>query len=276
MTAKTLSPQFLSDEVQKSGWIDIHTHLNFLDISPEQAIADGKRLGLRHFVTIGTEPEDWPVVLDLAQRFPEVYCTLGTHPHEGKVYSSQWESFLRQNLSNPRVIAVGEIGLDYYYNNSSRDEQLEAFRRQMSLAEEFQLPVEIHTRDAEDDTIAILREYRDRVRGVIHCFTGSQRLADEALAAGYNLSFSGIVTFKKAEDLQAVCRQTPLDRMHVETDAPFLAPTPLRGQKNRPEFMLWTAQFVAEMKGVPIPDFCVQMRENARRLFPRLGWSSVS
>ena len=271
MAEKVLPDEFADQKVKDIGWIDIHTHLNFLEISPEEAVKVATEKGVDRFITIGTEPEDLPVVLELSEKFsPQVFCTLGIHPHEGKLFDSEVEKFLRANLNNPRVVAVGEIGLDYYYNHSNREDQLQAFRAQMDLAEEFGLPVEIHTRDAEDDTIKILQEFKGRVKGVIHCFTGTQRLATAALDCGYNISFSGVVTFKKAEELQEVCRHTPLDRMHVETDAPFLAPTPLRGQKNQPDYMLWTAKHVAELKGVSILDFCRQMKLNADKMFPRL------
>jgi len=272
---KQLPAEFEQKAVKDIGWIDIHTHLNFLEISDQEAIQTGLQKGLRHFITIGTEPQDLPVVLELADKWaPHVYCTLGIHPHEGRVYDSSIEKYLRENLNHPRVVAVGEIGLDYYYNNSPRQEQLHAFRAQMALAEEYQLPVEIHTRDAEEDTISILKEFKGRVTGLIHCFTGTQALADAALDCGLNISFSGIVTFKSAKDLQEVCKNTPLDRMHIETDAPFLAPTPLRGQKNQPDCMLWTAKFVSELKRVELVPFCEQMKTNAVKMFPKLQWAS--
>ena len=195
---------------------------------------------------------------------------MGIHPHEGKVFDGSVDQFLRENLNHPRVVAVGEIGLDYYYDNSPREEQRQAFRRQMEIAEQFNLPVEIHTRDAEEDTIEILNDFKGRVKGIIHCFTGTQNLANAALDCGYNISFSGVVTFKNAEALRDVCMNTPIDRMHVETDAPFLAPVPLRGQKNQPDFVLWVAKFVSELKGVPLVDFCKQMKNNADKMFPRL------
>lgn len=276
MASKVLPESFSQEQVLACGWTDVHTHLNFLEITPEEAIRQGQEKGVNRFITIGTEPDDLPVVLDLAHRFaPHVFCTLGIHPHEGKVYDDSVKDFLEKNLGDPRVVAVGEIGLDYYYGHSTRDEQILAFREQMMLAEKFRLPVEIHTRDAEDDTIEILKEFNGRVKGIIHCFTGSQNLADEALACGYNISFSGVVTFKNATELRDTCKSVPLDRMHVETDAPFLAPVPLRGKKNQPDFMLWTAQCVAELKGVEISDFCAQMKSNAERMFPKLlGTSS--
>ncbi len=269
--SKVLSTEFENREVKSLGWTDIHTHLNFLEITPQQAVQICLEKGVNRIITIGTEPGDLPVVLKLAQQFaPHVFCTLGIHPHEGQIYDQEVENFLLAHLNDSRVVAVGEIGLDYYYNHSDREKQLNAFRRQMILAEKFSLPVEIHTRDAEEDTIEILNEFKGRVKGVIHCFTGTQKLATAALDCGYNISFSGIVTFKNANDLRDVCRNTPLDRLHVETDAPFLAPAPLRGQKNQPDYMLWTAQFVSELKAVPLPDFCAQMKINADRLFPKL------
>lgn len=267
---KTLVPEMSSEEIKKIGWTDVHTHLNFLEISPEEAIRVGGELGLNRFITIGTEPDDLPIVLGLAEKHPQVFCTLGIHPHEGKVFDDAVDNYLNANLSHKRVVAVGEIGLDYYYDNSPQDKQLEAFRAQMDIAEKFDLPVEIHTRDAEPDTIEILNEYKGRVKGIIHCFTGTQKLATAALDCGYNISFSGIVTFKNAQDLRDVCANTPVDRMHVETDAPFLAPVPMRGKKNQPDFMLYTAQFVAQLKGVPLVDFCQQMKTNAETMFPKL------
>lgn len=271
MKEKILPPEFTDSNVMNTGWTDIHTHLNFLEISPAEAVKAALAKGVNRMITIGTEPGDLPEVLKLAEQFaPQVFCTLGIHPHEGKLYNDEVETFIKSNLPNKRVVAVGEIGLDYYYNHSNHKDQQDSFRRQMEIAKEFQLPVEIHTRDAEEDTIEILKEFNGKVRGVIHCFTGTQALATAALDCGYNISFSGVVTFNKAEELREVCRNTPLDRMHVETDAPFLSPTPLRGQKNQPDFMLWTAKLVAELKEVSIVDFCEQMKLNADQMFPRL------
>ena len=226
---------FEDPAILELGWTDIHTHLNMLSIPPEEAVDKAVQKGFKRLITIGTELENLPLVLDFAERFsPQVFCTLGIHPHQGSEFNREAEAFLQSRLSHPRVVAVGEIGLDYYYNHSPKQEQKKAFRAQMDLAEEFGLPVEIHSRDAEADTIEILREYEDRVKGVIHCFTGSQNLADQALACGYNISFSGIVTFKNAVELREVCACVPLNRLHVETDAPFLAPVPMRGKRISP------------------------------------------
>lgn len=255
----------------ETGWTDIHSHLNMLSITPREALDRAGERGLNRIITIGTEPEDLPCVLELSEKHsPGVFCTLGVHPHQAGLFDREAESFLKTHLPSPRVVAVGEVGLDYYYNHSPREVQNQSFRRQMDLAEEFRLPVQIHTRDAEADTIKVLREYRGRVRGVIHCFTGSQNLADCALDCGYNISFSGIVTFKNAGPIREVCRQIPLDRLHLETDAPFLAPVPMRGQKNQPHFILWTARVVARLKNVELPEFCRRMKQNADKMFPRL------
>ena len=167
---------------------------------------------------------------------------------------------------------LAEIGLDYYYSHSEHDVQREVFRKQMAIAAEFNLPIEIHTRDAEADTIEILKEFSGRVKGLFHCFTGTQWLADEGLALGYNISISGVVTFKSAEALRAVVKTVPLDRLHIETDAPFLAPVPNRGKKNEPALLVHTAQVVAELKGISVEELSRHTSENARRLFTKLKW----
>lgn len=252
-------------------WIDIHAHLNLIEEPTEQVLKRAEQEGVTPIITIGTEPEDHPVVLDLAQRFaPHVYCTLGIHPHEAKKYNDEAEIFLKQNLPNPLVVAVGEIGLDYYYDQSPRDIQKNVFRKQLQLAEDFSLPIQIHTRDAEEDTVKILKEFSGRVKGVIHCFTSTQFLADEALSLGYNISFSGIVTFKNANDLREVLKTVPLDRLHIETDAPFLAPVPKRGKKNEPALVTHTADLVAQIKGVSLDELSKQTRLNAEKMFPKL------
>ncbi len=192
------------------------------------------------------------------------------HPHEGSVFTEEIAQNLQPQLSLPYVVAVGEIGLDYYYNHSDHDAQRAAFRRQLQMAQDADLPVEIHTRDAEADTIEILNEYQGKVRGVIHCFTGTLHLAQQCLDRGYNISFSGIVTFKSAEALREVLRYVPLDRLHVETDAPFLAPVPMRGRKNKPSYMLHTAKFVADFKGVDLEVLKEQTWQNAVSVFPKL------
>ncbi len=252
-------------------WIDVHTHLNMLDVSPEVALAEAATHGVQSVITIGTCPKDLPIVLDLAQRhWPRVACTLGVHPHEAELFSPEIADWIRTNATRPEVVAIGETGLDYYYNNAPHEIQLKAFRTQMQIAADLQLPVEIHTRDAELDTIEILREYKGRVKGLLHCFTGTWELAEVGLACGFNISISGVVTFKNAEALREVVRRVPIDRLHVETDAPFLAPIPHRGKKNRPALVVHTAQCVADLKGVDLATLAAATFQNAQRLFPKL------
>lgn len=256
-------------------WIDIHTHLDRLEGGAEFALNLAKQNNVKKLITIGTEPEDLPIVLELAQKYyPDVYCTIGVHPHEGVKYTEEVAKFLRENGPRREVVAIGEIGLDYYYNQSPKDEQIYAFREQLKIAEELNLPVEIHTRDAEADTISILKEFEGKVTGVIHCFTGTEWLAREALAIGFNISISGVVTFKNADSLRAIVRDVvPLDRLHVETDAPFLAPVPMRGKSNTSAYVVHTAKVVAELKNISIEDLAKITTENAKKMFKKLKYN---
>ena len=253
-------------------WIDVHCHLGRLEGGAEHALKTAREAGVTRLITIGTEPEDLPLVIELAEKFsPHVFCTIGIHPHEGVKYNSEVGNYLRQNASHPRVVAIGEIGLDYYYNQSPKEEQLFAFRDQMQIAADVGLPVEIHTRDAEEDTVKILKEFDGRVKGIIHCFTGTESLAQEALDLGYNISISGVVTFKNAESLRNTVKNiVPLDRLHVETDAPFLAPVPMRGKSNTSAYMVHTAQVVADLKNVSLKTLSEQTKKNAEKLFFKL------
>lgn len=258
----------------KPSFIDVHVHLDKLKTPFEDALTVAKDLGVDQVITIGTEPADHPVVLALSQKyFPRVACTLGVHPHEASLWNQGVGEWIRAAYQGPGargIVAVGEIGLDYYYNNCPREVQLQAFREQMDLALELGLPVEIHTRDADADCAVVLEEYRGRVQGLLHCFTSSMELAKSALDCGFDISISGVVTFKNAEQLREIVRFIPVDRIHVETDAPFLAPVPMRGRSNLPEFVLHTAAAVADLKGVSLIDLSLATKANAYRLFPRL------
>jgi TatD DNase family protein len=253
-------------------WIDVHVHLDKIEDSVDETLRKAKEAGVDKVITVGTEPADHPVVLDIAKKYyPNVYCTLGIHPHEGVLYTAEAGKFIEENLHHPWVVAVGEIGLDYYYNHSEKAAQIDAFRQQMEIAARAKMPVEIHTRDAEEDTVMILKEFEGRVNGLIHCFTGSQWLADQSLKYGYNISISGVVTFKNAESLRDTVKTIPLDRIHVETDSPFLAPVPVRGQKCTPAFVVHTAKVVAGLKGVSEEQLAIQTRENLMRLMPKFN-----
>lgn len=252
-------------------WIDVHTHLNMLEMPPEQSLENAAKAGVTHVITIGTCPEDWPTVLDLSKKFPsKVFCTLGVHPHESQLFTPEAEKTLLANLNYERLVAVGEIGLDYYYDNAPRQNQREVFERQMEIAGQAGLPVEIHTRDAEADTAEVLKKFNGQVRGLLHCFTSSWDLAKKALDVGFHISISGVVTFKNAQSLREVVEKVPLDRLHVETDAPFLAPIPHRGKKNEPAWVTHTAELVASLKKVSLEELSAQTRRNALDLFPRM------
>lgn len=258
-------------ELVGSPWTDIHTHINFLERTPEETLKLCKQLNVLRLITIGTEPGDLQIVLDLAKKFyPHVSCTLGIHPHEAEKFTDDIETFIRKHAREKEVVAIGEIGLDYFYKHSEPSVQRDVFRRQMKMAQDLGLPVEIHTRDAEDDTKIILKEFQGKVKGVLHCFTGTKDLALYALDCGFNISISGIVTFKKADELKDVVRAIPLERMHVETDAPYLAPAPFRGEKNSPHLVPFTAEVVAGLKGVTLDVLSRATNANADALFTKL------
>lgn len=252
-------------------WIDTHTHLNMLkEKSPAEAIELAKTEGIKRFINIGTHKGDHQIVLDLAEQFEEVYCTLGVHPHEAETYTEA-KNFMLKNLNHPKVVAVGEIGLDFYYDNAPRELQLKVFREQMEIAEEYKLPVQIHTRDAEDETIEVLKDFEGRVKSLLHCFSSSRGLAEKGVEYGCHFSLSGILTFKTAIDLRKSIEEIiPLDRIHIETDAPYLSPTPKRGKENHSAFMMYTAKKVAELKGVSMDELKKITTENNLRLFPKL------
>lgn len=253
-------------------WIDAHTHLNMLKKqSLEEALEQAHQNGVRRFINIGTDSQDHPVVLKLAQENQEIYCTLGVHPHDAEDYENA-KSFMNENLSHPKVVAVAEIGLDFYYDHAPRELQKTVFEQQMLLAEKMNLPVQIHTRDAEEETIEVLQMFKGRVKGLLHCFSGSQKLAEAAMDCGFDFSLSGILTFKSAEDLRSTIKEViSLDRIHMETDAPFLAPVPHRGKENHPALLVHTAQVVADLKGVSLEDLQAQAFINTTELFKKLN-----
>lgn len=254
--------------------IDVHAHLDMLETDPETTWNLAYQQGVDTIFTIGTEPADHPQVLDIAKRlYPKVYCTLGVHPHQANLWNHDVSRFIAQNSTLPYVVAVGEIGLDYYYNNCPIDVQKKAFKEQLQLAVDLNLPVQIHTRQAEDDTIEILKEFRGQVRGIIHCFSGTQKLADTCLDLGLLISISGIITFKNAEALRAVVKNLPLDRITVETDSPFLSPVPHRGKKNTPAYVSDVARFLADLKQISYSELISATRQNTETLFSKIKHS---
>lgn len=254
--------------------IDTHTHLDDAryDGDREAMIARARESGIETFVTIGCDLETSRAAVAMAERYPFVYATVGVHPHEVKRIEDGWYDELRRLAAHAKVRAFGEIGLDYHYNNSPPEEQRTRFREQVNLAHELRLPLVIHTREAQEDTIAILREENARdIGGVFHCFTGDAWLAKDALDLGFHLSFSGVITFQNATMLREVARTVPMDRILIETDCPYLTPVPHRGKRNEPAYVRLVAEKLAEVKSQIEPmDFetiAHASSANARRLF---------
>ena len=254
--------------------VDSHCHLDFPELSGDAdgVIARARNAGVGHMLTIGTKITTFGGVLAMAERFANVSCSVGIHPHEAGVEPKMDVEKLMTLANHPKVVAFGETGLDFYYEHSPRAEQEASFRVHIAAAREAGLPVIVHTRDADDDTIAILQEEMGKgaFTGLIHCFTGTQKLADAALALGLYISVSGIATFKNSSALRDVIRTVPLDRLLVETDAPFLAPMPHRGKTNEPAFVVHTARMLAELKGVSESEIATATTENFFRLFTKV------
>ena len=251
--------------------IDSHCHLNYEGLveRQEEVLDAARQRGVTGFLNISTRQGEWGDIVAVAERHSDVWASVGVHPHEADAHSDLGASALAEGTRHPRVIAIGESGLDYYYDNSDRGAQRERFEAHVDAAAETGLPLIVHTRDAEEDTAEILgRAVREKgVTGVLHCFTGSAELAKTALDLGFFISLSGIVTFKNAQDLQHTARQLPLDRLLVETDSPFLAPVPHRGKKCEPAFVADTASFVAELRGERPEELGEATTANFFRLF---------
>ena len=233
--------------------IDSHCHLNYEGLVERQdeVLENARERGVQGFLNISTRKGEWKDVISAAERNADVWATVGVHPHEADAHPDLGAAALVEGANHPRVIAIGECGLDYYYDKSDRAAQRERFHAHIEAARQTGLPLVVHTREAEADTAGILEAAvrAGGVRGVLHCFTGSAELARKGLDLGFYVSLSGIVTFKNAADLQATAKWLPADRMLVETDAPFLAPVPHRGQKCEPAFVADTANFIAELRG---------------------------
>lgn len=233
--------------------IDSHCHLEYKGMVEDQqgVLARARAAGIGGFLSISTRQREWGQVIGTAEREADVWASVGIHPHEADGHSDMGEGALLEAAAHPKVIAIGETGLDYYYDHSDRDTQKALFRRHISVARETGLPLIVHTREAEDDTYAIMAEEMEKgaYPALIHCFTASADFGRKVLDLGLTISLSGIVTFKNAKDLQAIAADLPEDRILVETDAPFLAPVPHRGQVCEPAFTADTARFVAGLRG---------------------------
>jgi TatD DNase family protein len=256
-------------------FVDSHAHIDGpeFDADRDEVIQRARDAGVSSILNVGTgDPHSgaFERALELTTKYPDVYAALGVHPHDARLFDDKAEQLLSDLISqNPHVIAWGEIGLDFHYDNSPRDVQTAVFRRQLQLARAAKLPVIIHTREAEAETIEILRsEWADsELTGVMHCFSGSLQLALQAIELGFSISFSGIVTFKKADELRAVANAVPLDRLLIETDCPFLAPVPYRGKRNEPAFVVEVARCLAGLRELSLEETAKVTTNNFTRLF---------
>jgi TatD DNase family protein len=249
--------------------IDTHAHLEMeaFDGDREAVLARAAEAGLTAIVTVGTMLADCEKAVALTRLYKPVYAGVGIHPHEVKDIDTATYDALRVLARQAKVVAIGEIGLDFFYDLSPREVQLRTFQEQLYLAEKLDLPVIIHDREAHAEILNILRPRKGRLRGVLHCFSGDWAMACECLDLGFHLSVAGPVTYRKADQLRAVAREIPLERLLIETDAPYLAPLPYRGKRNEPAYIMETARYIAEIRGIPVDELERQTTANARRLF---------
>jgi TatD DNase family protein len=253
--------------------IDSHCHLDFPELATDESgvLARARTAGVAGMLTIGTRLDQFDKVRAIAERHGNVWCSVGVHPHEAKEEGQSTPDRLIEATRHPKVIGIGETGLDFYYEHSPRAEQTESFRAHIAASRQTSLPLIVHTRDADQETGDILEdEYRKGAfPGLIHCFSSGPEVARRALALGMFISISGIVTFKAAESLRAIVRELPLDRLLVETDAPYLTPQAVRKERNRPAYVVHTARFIAERRGIAYAELEVAVEANAAKLF---GW----
>jgi len=251
-----------------TSFIDTHCHLDKLDLTPEEAIIEANHVGVNKIITISVDESSINFVSSAVNQFPGVYGSLGFHPHEASSMSESLEKKIFQLArKHVKLIAIGETGLDYHYMYSPVEVQKEVFRKQLQLSENLNLPVILHSREAETDTINILKDFSIESLGVAHSFTGSIGMARKLVEMGWYLGINGIVTFKNAEDLREVVRWLPLNKMLLETDSPFLSPVPYRGKPNKPSKIPVIAKFIAELRNISLEKLAEKTSENAHRLF---------
>ncbi|MGC6517914.1 MAG: TatD family hydrolase [Candidatus Puniceispirillaceae bacterium] len=256
--------------------IDTHAHLDYdhLYDQLDDVIIRASEAGVKHIISIGVKLSTSHRPKEIAERYENIWCSVGIHPHEAEnePEACNIEAIMKA-ADHPKVVAIGEAGLDYFYDHAPRQLQADSLRAQIQVARQLNLPIIIHARDADDDMAAILEdEYqKGAYKGVLHCFSSGASLAERALAIGFYISFSGIVTFKSATNIQQIAKMAPEDRILVETDAPYLAPVPKRGQKNEPAFTRYTAQFVADLRGITLDRLAMVTTANAQTLFSKMG-----
>ena len=254
-------------------FVDSHCHLNYKGLIEDQeaVIKRATAAGVSAMLNISTRESEWDAIIATAAKAPNIWASIGIHPHEADGHPDVDTEKLVAKAAHPKVIAIGETGLDYYYDHSDREQQRRSFRAHIAAARDTGLPLIVHTRDADDDSAVILSEEMEKgtYTGVIHCFTASREFAQTALSLGLYISLSGIVTFKNAKDLQGVAAIIPDGRLLIETDSPFLAPVPHRGKVCEPAFVANTAQFLADLRGVPLAELAETTTANFYRLFTK-------
>lgn len=254
--------------------VDHHCHLDFALLSKDrdELIVRARDAGVSILVSISTRIAQFQNLLKIVEPYPNVYCSVGTHPHYADEELDVPPEQIKELSKHPKVVAIGEAGLDYHYDNCPREAQEEGFRRHVAVARETELPLVIHARDADDDTASLLEEEMEKgpFKAVLHCFTSGRQLARRGLACGFYVSFSGVITFKNSEELRSIAADVPFDRLLVETDAPFLAPVPMRGKRNEPAFVRYTAECLAEIKGVSVNEIAAITTENFFRLYDKV------
>ncbi|WP_327754692.1 TatD family hydrolase [Sphingobium sp. SJ10-10] len=260
--------------------IDSHCHLNYKGLIEDQqnVLERARGAGVGLMLNIATRESEWDDVLGTALREPDVWATVGIHPHEADEHPHVDTAKLVERATHPRIVGIGETGLDYYYDHSDRERQQRSFRSHIAASRETGLPLIVHTRDAEEDTLAIMRDEMGKgvYGGVIHCFTASGAFADATMELGFYISISGIVTFKNARDLQETAARLPIDRLLIETDSPFLAPVPHRGKSCEPAFVADTARFLANLRGESVEQLAEATSANFRKLFSKVGATSAA
>ncbi len=260
---------------ERNYFVDSHCHLDFLardGLDVGEVIKRAQANGVEKFLTISTKLETFPAVLKIAEAFDDVYASVGVHPHDSEATVEthpEVGDFLLQATNHDKVIGIGESGLDFFYNHSNKKYQTESFRTHLAVARQSNLPIIVHSRAADKETVDMLRaeSHGGKLKGLIHCFSSTRDLAMGALDLGFYISLSGIITFPKAQDIRDVLRDIPLDRLLLETDSPYLAPIPHRGKKNEPSFLPNTAKVLAEVKNVSLEEIRAITTDNFFRLF---------
>lgn len=248
--------------------IDTHSHINFEDYKENfvSFIDDLKNNEIDNVIIPGVEPSSFDEIISLCEKYDILYGAIGIHPSEAKTYTEEVEKEILKKIKHNKIVAIGEIGLDYYWEQETKELQKEVFRKQLKIAEELRVPVLIHDREAHEDTFEILQEFKlENV--VFHCFSGNVEFAKRCINKGYYIAIGGVVTFKNAKDLKEVAKITPLDKLLLETDAPYLAPVPFRGKLNSPAYLKYIAQEIANLKEIDIDEVKKQTTKNAQKIF---------